>query len=205
MLAWSQKHRSPEWLDRARVGLSNRFPKDANSQHQTQETAVAFSLIPCINSPHAKQHAISELLSSHQETQAREGERRKRMWVRTVKVKRKEQTKLLHSWAQEALLSAEAAARRTATLSKDAVCQRFRTSLQPPGRRTADRPCWDSPSFPLREAIQLLFLGKIHNLILTKTVTEKFPALHSYSWRKQCPTTSFQMANGIFFLFLRLV
>lgn len=63
-------------------------------------------------------------------------------------------------------------------------------------------PTWGQSILPLREAIKLLFLGKSHNLILAKTAAEKFPALHSYSWRKECPMTSFQMANRILFYFL---
>lgn len=86
---------------------------------------------------------------------------------------------------------------RQATLwAGNAVCQPFPMHLGSPGRGATGCPQRDNLSFPLKEAAKLLFLGKVHNLILAKIAAEKFLALHSDS------RASFLVANKwqIYFL-----
>lgn len=83
------------------------------------------------------------------------------------------------------------------------MCQQFHTSrcLSSNARRASHN--WENPSFPLREAMTFLFLDMIYNLILTKTATEKFPTLHSYSPRKHSvplwPVFRWQIGYSFYF------
>lgn len=75
------------------------------------------------------------------------------------------------------------------------MCWQFHTSLTHLRQQTRDYP-----PFSLRE-VTLLFLGKTHTLVLTRT-TEGFPTLLSCAWKNSAPVTRFQMVNRIFFYFL---